>query len=223
MTETNAKWTVADCNIPGVVAGICLMVLPFLGAWWSVRFGDGAFSLEVSPFTLGMSGFGQEFFSPLIAAVNMAIIATVFFFGALLLAGSVLRCSREYRELSSQLVGIAARKPVWLVLLFVITIVITGFGIGYSMQEAGIEISMPVIMGDAVGILTATGTTVEIPISLSLSMSFWYALVFAIIAAYAGIYQERRYAGETGAGENPVDENEDEMSRDDTLSGGPDT
>ncbi len=50
MTDTGKEWTVADCNIPpGLVAGICLIALPFLGYWWSVRFGDGAFALDVSP------------------------------------------------------------------------------------------------------------------------------------------------------------------------------
>lgn len=112
MTDTGKEWTAADCNIPGVVAGICLIALPFLGFWWSVRFGNGAFALEVSPFELGMSGFGQEFFSPLMAAVNLAIIISIVFFGALLLVGSVLRCSREYRELSDRLVGMAAKKTV---------------------------------------------------------------------------------------------------------------
>ncbi|WFN34143.1 hypothetical protein L1S32_09845 [Methanogenium sp. S4BF] len=195
MTDTGKEWTAADCNIPGVVAGICLIALPFLGFWWSVRFGNGAFALEVSPFELGMSGFGQEFFSPLMAAVNLAIIISIVFFGALLLVGSVLRCSREYRELSDRLVGMAAKKPLWLVLLFLISIVIGGFGIEYSLRESGIAISLPVIVGDAVGTITASGITVQIPVSLSLNTPFWYAVVFAIIAVYAGIYQKRRYSG----------------------------
>ena len=46
MTNSGKEWTVADCNIPGLIAGICLIILPFLGFWWSVRFGDGAFALE---------------------------------------------------------------------------------------------------------------------------------------------------------------------------------
>ncbi|WAI02517.1 hypothetical protein [Methanogenium organophilum] len=197
MIEKRQKWTVADCNIPGVLAGIGLMALPFLGYWWSVRFGNGAFMLEVSPFMLGMYGFGQEFFSPLIAAVNTAIIIIIVFYGALLLVGSVFRCSRQYRQLSDQLVGIGAKKPIWLVLFFMVTIVITGFGIEYSLQETGIEISMPMIMGDTVGTITTFGTTVQIPVSLSLNSAFWYALVFGIIAASAGIYQKRRYYGES--------------------------
>ena len=197
MTENTQEWRVANCNIPGVVAGIGLMALPFLGSWWSVQFGTGAFALEVSPFMLGMYGFGQEFFSPLIVAVNTAIIIIIVFFGALLLVGSILRCGRQYRQLSEQLVGMTSKKPILLVLLFVVMIVITGFGIEYSLQETGIEISMPMVVGDAVGTITASGTTVQIPVSLSLNSAFWYALVFGIIAAYAGIYQKRRYYGES--------------------------
>ncbi|KAF1078071.1 hypothetical protein [Methanogenium sp. MK-MG] len=195
MTGTGKEWTVADCNIPGLVAGICLIALPFLGYWWSVRFGDGAFALEVSPFMLGMHGFGKEFFSPLIAAVNTAIIISIVFFGALLLVGSMLRCSPRYRQQSDRLVGMAANKPFWLVVLFVVSIVISGFGIEYSLRETGIAVSLPVVVGDAVGTITASGFTVQIPVSMSLNTAFWYAVVFAIIAVYAGIYQKRRYYG----------------------------
>ena len=196
MTDTGKEWTTANCNIPGFIAGISLIVLPFLGYWWSVRFGDGAFAMEVSPFTLGMYGFGKEFFSPLITAVNTAIIISIVFFGALLLIGSVLRCSRQYRQLSDQLVGIAAKKPFWLVLFFVVSIIISGFGIEYSLRESGVSISLPVISGDAMGSITSSGTTVQIPVSLSLNVTFWYAVVFSIIAAYAWMYQKRRYYGD---------------------------
>ena len=217
MTEANVKWTIADCNIPGVVAGICLMALPFLGAWWSVRFGDGAFSLEVSPFTLGMSGFGQEFFSPLIAAVNTAVLISIVFFGALLLTGSVLRCSPQYRELSERLVVMSARKPVWLVLAFLVTITIAGFAMDYSLHESGIDIALPVIMGGAVGALTASGVIVQSPVSLSLSRPFWYAVVFAVIAAYAGLYQKRRYVGASDGGA-AAEVQEDTAAGDATVS-----
>ncbi|MDE4908445.1 hypothetical protein L0665_07440 [Methanogenium marinum] len=196
MTYTGKEWTAADCNIPGLIAGICLIGLPFIGYWWSVRFGDGAFVLEVSPFTLGMYGFGKEFFSPLLTAVNTAILISIVLFGALLFIGSVLRCSRQYRQQSDQLVGMAAKKPIWLVLFFVFSIVISGFGIEYSLRESGVSISLPVITGDAVGSITASGTTVQVPVSLSLNATFWYAVVFAIIAAYAWIYQKRRYYGD---------------------------
>ena len=195
MTDSAKEWTASDCNIPGLVAGICLIALPFLGYWWSVRFGDGAFAVEVSPFTLGMYGFGKEFFSPILTAVNTAIVISIVFFGALLVVGSVLRCSRQYRQQSDQLVWIAAKKPLWLVVFFIISIVISGFGIEYSLRESGIAVNLPVIVGDAVGSITASGITVQIPISLSLNTAFWYAVVFAIIAVYAGIYQKRRYNG----------------------------
>ena len=195
MTDSAKEWTASDCNIPGLVAGICLIALPFLGYWWSVRFGDGAFAVEVSPFTLGMYGFGKEFFSPILTAGNTAIVISIVFFGALLVVGSVLRCSRQYRQQSDQLVGIAAKKPLWLVAFFIISIVISGFGIEYSLRESGIAVNLPVIAGDAVGSITASGTTVQIPISLSLNAAFWYAVVFAVIAGYAGIYQKRWYNG----------------------------
>ena len=207
MTGVQAKWRISDCNIPGVIAGICLCVLPFLGFWWAVRFGDGAFALEVSPFTLGMSGFGQAFFSPLIAAVNTAVLIAIIFFGALLTVGSVLRCRSDLREFSDDLVRMSARKPVWLVLAFLVTITIAGLAMEYSLQQSGIEIALPVIMGEAVGTLTASGVVVQVPVSLSLSRPFWYAVVFAIIAAYAGLYQKRPTEGtsDTGRENEPGD------------------
>lgn len=201
MTGVQAEWRISDCNIPGVIAGICLLVLPFLGFWWSVRFGDGAFVLEVSPFTLGMHGFGQAFFSPLIAAVNTAVVIAVVFFGALLIAGSVLRCNPAYRDQSDQLVGMSARKPVWLVLAFLVTITIAGFAMEYSLQQSGIDIALPVIIGEAVGTRAASGVVVQVPVTFSLSQSFWYAVVFAIIAAYAGLYQKRETDGAPDADE----------------------
>ena len=208
MAPPEKEWTVADCNIPGLVAGIGLIALPFLGYWWSVRFGDGAFAMEGSPFTLGMFGFGKEFFSPLITALNTAVIISTVFFGALLFVGSILRCSRQYRQQSDRLVRMVANKPFWLVVLFVISIAISGFGIESSLRETGFSVSLPVIIGDAVGTLTASGTTVQIPVSLSLNSAFWYAVVFAIIAAFSGIYQKRWYFGSQKEGVSEIPDSE---------------
>ena len=157
MIDSAKKWTAADSNILGLITGICLIILPFPGSWWSVQFGDGAFAMEFSPFTLGMYGFGKEFFSPLITAVNTAIIIIFVFFGAFLLIGSVLRCSRQYRQLSDQLVGITAGKPIWLVVFYNL-IVISVFGIEYSLRETGVSISLPVIAGDTMGSIASSGT-----------------------------------------------------------------
>ena len=109
------------------------------------------------------------------------------------MAGGGLSDSGNEWKQSDQLVGMASKKPLWLVLLFIISIGIAGLGIEYSLRESGITISMPVIAGDTVGTIMASGTTVQIPVSLSLNTPFWYAVVFAIIAAYAGIYQKRQY------------------------------
>jgi hypothetical protein len=46
--------------------------------------------------------------------------------------------------------------------LFGISLVVAGFVIAYSLCQSGIVFLLPVIVGDAVGIITASGTSVQI-------------------------------------------------------------
>jgi len=50
MTEATPPLDMNRVNIPGAVAGVLTLILPFLGAWWSLTLGTDAIVVTTSPF-----------------------------------------------------------------------------------------------------------------------------------------------------------------------------
>jgi hypothetical protein len=65
MTGTTPTLDFHRMNIPGVVAGVLTLILPFLGAWWSLTLGTDAMVVTTSPFEAKTIIFGNYIASPL--------------------------------------------------------------------------------------------------------------------------------------------------------------
>ncbi len=192
MTDQNGEWNLRDINIPGLVGGLLIFALPFMGAWWQVRFGTTAFALDLSPFAVETSQYGIPIASPVLGAVSLAFTILILYFAVLLVAGSVLRANEEYRTLSDWLVRWSARKPVYLLIFFVLSLVLTGLAMDYTLAQAGIAIDLPILIGEATGTISVSGLAVRIPATMGLTMAFFFAVIFAVLAALAEPYQARR-------------------------------
>lgn len=192
MTEQAGEWNLGDINIPGVLGGLLIFTLPFMGAWWQVRFGTTAFALDLSPFAVATSQYGTPIASPVLSVVSLAFMILILYFGALLVAGAVLRANPQYHTLSDWLVRWSARKPVYLIIFFVLSLVVTSLAMDYTLGQSGIAIDLPILIGEATGTISVSGLAVRIPATMVLTMAFWYAVVVAIVAALAEPYQFRR-------------------------------
>ncbi len=107
-------------NWPGIVAGMLLIALPFLGRWWIFKLGTEAFIMAVSPFAIDVSIFGETMtISPLVWWLILGLKIGVVYLGVLLLTGSILSLSDRYATIADIFVRFSARKLLWLVVAFV--------------------------------------------------------------------------------------------------------
>lgn len=178
-------------NVPGIIAGIALIVLPFLGVWWRFAIGTGAVTIGFSPFQVLIQSFGTEITSPLLTSINLGLRIITVYYGILLLAGSVLRAREDRRSMADFLVRVSARKFLWLVLLFIVSVVISDFVINrvFSMMEVPVQI--PYLAGEAVIPLQAGIVSLRIPVTQGFTGTFTIAILVAIISLAAHLYQGR--------------------------------
>lgn len=189
--QKKKEWDFSKCNWPGVVGGILLIILPFTGSWWEMHVGKGAFDVSLSPFTTEIMMFGKIVISPLLYWLNIAFIILMLFFGILLLTGSVLHANEKYRPTSGILVRNNSRKPLYLIILFTIGLAIASYYIGQTLVMSGFSGNFPILLGEGSASMVSGGFTIQVPVSLGLSTAYWIGLLAAIIAAIAGIYQNK--------------------------------
>ncbi len=109
-------------NWPGLVAGVLMLVLPVLGAWWHAMAGNSVLEIGISPFYYNIVLTGQKITSSLVGYVLFAAKLTVWIGGIFLILGSVFSTKWWGRKLVSW----GAMKIFWmivsLVLLFTVGI-----------------------------------------------------------------------------------------------------
>ncbi|MDD1666865.1 MAG: hypothetical protein LUO96_00210 [Methanomicrobiales archaeon] len=183
-------------NYPGLLAGIALVILPFLGAWWTFSLGTDALVIALSPFEVLVTSFGKEITSPLITSLNIALKLVMIYYGVLLIAGSILRAQEERRSLSDILVRASARKFLWLVILFVVSVAIADFAINEAFSRMGVPAQVPYFFGKSAFALQVGPVAMTVPVIQGFTLMFGIAVLVALIALAASYYQDR---GTTGA------------------------
>ncbi|MHC1623259.1 MAG: hypothetical protein ACXQTR_01555 [Candidatus Methanospirareceae archaeon] len=79
MSEESTKSDVwRRVNWPGIIAGLLIIVLPFLGRWWRFTLGTDALVMAISPFGIDVSIFGEPaIISPLVWWLVVAFVAAL--------------------------------------------------------------------------------------------------------------------------------------------------
>lgn len=178
-------------NYPGLLAGVALFILPFLGAWWTFSLGTDALVIALSPFNVLVTSFGKEITSPLIVSLNLALKAVMIYYGVLLIAGSLLRAQEERRSLSGILVRASARKFLWLVILFVVSVGIADFAINEAFSRMGVPAQVPYLFGNTAFALQVGPVAMTVPVIQGFTLIFGIAVLVALIALAAYYYQEK--------------------------------
>jgi hypothetical protein len=176
-------------NYPGLVAGLALIILPFLDAWWRFSFGTDAVIIALSPFQVSVESFGNEVSSPLLASLNLALKVVIIYYGVLLLAGSALRAREDRRSVSDILVKVSARKFLWLVILFVLSVALADFVINQAFSLVGVPAQVPYFVGTTAVALQVGAVSVTLPVIQGFTMMFAVAILVALIALLASYYQ----------------------------------
>lgn len=193
------KWR--RVNWPGIIAGILIIALPFLGSWWVFMLGTEAFIMAVSPFGIDVSIFGEAIIvSPLVWWLVLGLKLCVVYLGVLLLVGSVLSISDRGAAIAEQLVRFSARKLLWLVVAFVAVLLIVITLVNQSSAIFGsltvdiplqLQSELPYLSGE--GRITGglEGMHLTIPIFMELTQAFALAVIAAALGIAAWIYQKK--------------------------------
>jgi hypothetical protein len=179
-------------NWPGLVAGLLVSALPFLGTWWTLILGTGALIFIASPFGVHLSIFGESLHSPLIWWLGLALQLCVLYIGLLLLIGSLLAGTHRYAAIAKLFVQFSARKLLWLLLAFVAALFVFSFLANHLSELAGLPfpVHLPYLVGRTSIAAGIDGLRVTIPLYMGFTRAFAVAVLAAILGIVARQYQQ---------------------------------
>ncbi len=194
-----SKEFLLSINWFGLVTGILLLALPFLGPWWIGRAGTGAMEIALSPFDMNMSFMGLPLGSSLVGLFLLATKITFVIAGVFMILSSLLT---KYWW-SKRLFRFGVMKPFWSIIGLVVMLAIGAFvannilpgllsGMTGGAGGASIQINVPYVSGSSVSsIQVGTTATVTAPITMSLTGIFGVAVATAVLGIIARIYNRR--------------------------------
>jgi len=193
MTGTTPTLDFHRMNIPGVVAGVLTLILPFLGAWWSLTLGTDAMVVTTSPFEAKTIIFGNYIASPLFEWFCLGLKLGIMYMGVLLIAGSVLPAMNRNEDLAKVFINFASRKLLWLVLIFVVALVIFVLLLNQTSSVLPVQIDIPFPYLVWTKSLSADmgGMGIVVPICAKFTYAFGVAVIAAVAGAYSRIYHEK--------------------------------
>jgi hypothetical protein len=181
-------------NWPGIIAGVVIIALPFMGSWWLFRLGTDAMIMAVSPFGIEVSIFGEDIAtSPLLWWLILGLKLGVVYFGVLLLIGSTLSVSNRYVIIAELFVRVTARKVFWLVVAFVVVLLLVSVLLNKLPKVLGLpfQLHVPYLSGTSSFSMSMEYVQLTIPIFMSFTLRFALAVIAAALGIAAWIYQKK--------------------------------
>ncbi len=192
--------TVKSINWFGLLTGVLMLALPFMGFWWIGTAGTGAMEIGLSPFDFSASFLGQSLSSSLIGLFLLAAKISMIIAGSLMIAGSLFAKTWWGKHL----VRFGVMRTFWMIIMLIAMLVIGAFifnnvlpGVisGMAGGTAGAvqtNISIPYISGSATStIQIGTNATITAPVTLSLTATFFVSVAVAALGIVTRIYQGR--------------------------------
>ena len=179
----------------GLVAGALMLLLPFLGPWWSATIGNGAMDLALSPFDYRISLLEQPITSTLIGYFLLAAKLSIMIGGALMIVGSV----GPKRWWGRRLVRFGAMRVFWMVIGLIALLLVGALFLNSilpnlisGMIEGGsMQVKVPYVKGVTTSTIQVDAATITAPITASLTEIFWVAVAVAVLGVAARIYHRR--------------------------------
>lgn len=177
-------------NLPGIIAGLLTIVLPFIGAWWQLTLGTDAVIVYAAPFEVKTVIFGETMVSPFFWWFCLGLKLGVMYVGVVLLAGSVFTGSNRHTAIAEELVRFGSSKLMYLVVMFVAGLIIMTLLANQSSGIVPFRLHLPYLVGSEVVEVSIEQMRVTIPISMKLRWSFAVAVLAAALGIYSRIYQK---------------------------------
>jgi ABC-type multidrug transport system fused ATPase/permease subunit len=177
MKFNEINWPGLGCSITAAIL-VALSVI-YAAPWWQVAVGDGVGQAEISPLDYKANLAGASLELPIIWFLNLGSKLTM---AACAVAMFIYSVSTQ-KPFCKQLLGFAYKKPLLILALFIIMLVVSTYIVGTFF---GVNIPL---MGTTTVSLSFGGTTANIPVSTSLTWVFWLAVLTAVLAIAAKIYE----------------------------------
>lgn len=202
--ETVSSWT-SRMNLPGLITGLLMLILPFMGAWWKATVGEGALEVAISPFYYSLEFASVSLTSSLIGYFILAAKLTVLIGGGFMVLGS-LRANTWWGR---KLVNWGAMKIVWM-LISLVGIVVVGALLannflssmlaGLIGEGATLDLGLPYLVGTGEASVTMEDSvSLLAPVTTGLTLSFWLAALTAVLGMFTKFYQKMKsWEGEPG-------------------------
>lgn len=170
-----------------LVGGILLLVL--LGVsiyfpWWQLIVGENLLSVNASPVNTVFSLLGNQFSSPVIWIMNLTGILTFLTSAIILLIYSVI----PNKSYSKDLLSFAYRKPLYVVVLYVVGLLVATFAI-----KAALGVDLPLAGTTTISLPSSLtmGINVSVNIFVAFQWPFWLGIVVAGLCIAARIYHSK--------------------------------
>jgi len=170
------NWPGLACSISA--ATIVLLSVLYEAPWWRVAIGDGVGEAEISPLNYKANLAGASIEVPIIWFLNIGSKLTMTSCAVVMFLYSVT----TQKSFSRQLLGFAYKKPLLLLGLFAVMLVVSTMYV-----ETFFGVYVP-LMGTSTVLFSDGGATVNVPVSTSFTWVFWLAVVTAVLAIGAKIY-----------------------------------
>ncbi len=172
----------------GLIAGILTLIvllISFYVPWWQLIIGDNMFKINGSPIYTNFGLMGSSFTIPLLLALNISSILMFTVSGIIMLVYSCF----PTKSYSLQLLSFSYRKPLYAVVIFVLSLLIIIAIVGLT----GLNIS---VVGSSTLTLPSQltfgiGISISALASASFLLPFWLAIGTSVLCIVARLYHRR--------------------------------
>jgi hypothetical protein len=178
-------------NPAGLVAGVLMLLLPFLGPWWQASLGE-IIRVQLSPFGYEINILGEPLSSTLFDCLLLGVKLSFLLGGALLLLGSLF----PNKWWSRRLVRFGATKVLWLVtslvcVLLAATPLLNRIVPSLAEGKGRLMFNLPYLSGSSVVEVSSEGVEMRVPLQLSFTWTFWLAVVVGALGLAARMMSGR--------------------------------
>lgn len=190
-------------NPIALFAGILMLALPFLGAWWIFGVGE-LFVMKISPFNVNILVAGESVESPLLQGITNGVTLLVLITGVLVLLGSFF----VDKWWGPKLIRFGSYRILFMVigLAVIVGLVLPAIGGRLNqMLDLPINLSIPV-QGEEIVHLQQEGISLAVGVHSNFTEIFFIACVIAALGVYSRIYLNKMLKESSEDGQQIEDE-----------------
>jgi uncharacterized integral membrane protein len=179
--------TIKQINWLALTSGILLLILIPISiyiSWWKLSVGENLLTANASPVNNNFTLLGTQLSPGILWAANITGILIFLTSGIIMLIYSLI----PTKSYSKDLLSYAYRKPIYIVILYLIGLIITMFA-----TQAAFGIGIPMTGSSTITLPSSLtmGTSISVIISSTFQWPFWLAIITSVLSITARIYHTK--------------------------------